>query len=681
MGFGRQEALAEITTKRALAISVNRLRKADLERLIKQYETRDHAATETLCRQLLAQHPDSFAASRILGSVLHEQGKLTEAIQTYRRVIQLEPDYVQAYVDLSSALIEARLPAQAIAVCKQVLTRQPNSIQAHDDWCVALQQMGLHRDALGVAEAAVAIDASSAQAHHSKASALSHLGRHTQAIAYFNRAIELDPNDASAYNGRGYALLSSNRRFAALADLKRAALLGYNRAVTLNNIGLVYEELGQLDEAEAYLRQAIDNTPALNQASSNLLLTLNYNPHRSIDTCLAEARAFNQRVTQRIDQALFTRAYAGLAGPSISARSAERLRIGFVSGDLRNHPVGYFLESILSAMSLEQFDLAAFPTTPTRDELTQRIQPNFSIWQPIAHLNDYDAARLIRQHSVDILIDLSGHTAYNRLAMFVLKPAPIQISWLGYFATTGLQAMDYLLGDPHVTPPEHDHHFVEKVWRLPDLRWCFTAPAIDLDVAPLPALNKGQVTFGSFNNLSKLNTEVLDLWSSVLRDVPTARMLIKAKQLNDAAFVDDLVKRFHSRGITSDRLDFQGQSSRTSYLETYHQVDAILDTFPFTGGTVTAEALWMGVPTITLAGDRLVARQGQSIMEACGLSDWVANDISEYVTKAVTLTQDLQQLAALRRRLRSQLNTSPLFDAPRFARHLQDALIEIWRRQ
>ena len=285
------------------------------------------------------------------------------------------------------------------------------------------------------------------------------------------------------------------------------------------------------------------------------------------------------------------------------------------------------------------------------------------------------------QMASHVLLDLSGHTLGNRLPMFGYKPSPVQVSWLGYFATTGLNEMDYLIGDPCVTPPEDDDHFTEKVWRLPETRWCFTPPNADVEVSVPPAVNNGYVTFGCFNNIAKVNDKVVALWAKVLEAVPNSRLLLKTKQFRDQMARENIIQRFAAHGIDSKRISLEESEDRQKYFAAYNKVDITLDPFPFTGGTTSVESLWMGVPLVTLEGGSLISRQGVGVLMNAGLPDWIAEDEEKYVAKAVLFASDLDKLAILRTGLRSQVLASPLFDAPRFARNFENALLEIWNQR
>jgi predicted O-linked N-acetylglucosamine transferase (SPINDLY family) len=321
----------------------------------------------------------------------------------------------------------------------------------------------------------------------------------------------------------------------------------------------------------------------------------------------------------------------------------------------------------------------AYPAQPSADALSQRLRAGVAGWHCLAGLSDGEAARRIRDDGIHVLLDLSGHTARNRLAVFAWRPAPVQASWLGYFATTGVEQMDYVLADTTGVPPGMHGQFTERIWYLPDTRLCFTPPHTDLPVAPLPALHRGQVTFGCFQALAKVNDDVLSLWSRVLSECSGSRLRLQAASLADERTARALLERLRDHGIDPARVELAGAMSRDDYLAAHAEVDLLLDTFPYPGGTTTCEALWMGVPTVTLAGGSMLARQGASLLCAAGLADWVAQTPDEYVALACAKAGDTGHLARTRAGLRRHVAASPLLDAARFSRHLEDALWGMWR--
>jgi predicted O-linked N-acetylglucosamine transferase (SPINDLY family) len=360
----------------------------------------------------------------------------------------------------------------------------------------------------------------------------------------------------------------------------------------------------------------------------------------------------------------------------------RRLRIGLLSTDLRSHPVGYFLESVLSAIRADhRLECVAYASQLHNDAVSNRLKSLcLGGWHDVVNCSDAELAQRIHADGIDILLDLNGHTANNRLTVFAYRPAPVQVSWLGYFATTGLGAMDYLLADPLTLPPDLEPCFSEKIWRLPHTRLCFTPPELDLTVPPLPAIANGYITFGCFHSLSKINDAVLTLWANLMQAVPHSRLLLKARELDDIAARQSLISAFAVLGINPQRLDFEGQTPRADYLAAYGRIDILLDTFPYPGGTATVEALWMGVPVITMGGPSFLSRQGLGLLMNVGLPDWVATDANDYLARAVAHANAPDRLVVIRDGLRQRLLTSPLCDAPSFASDLSHALRGMWQR-
>ena len=656
-------------------------------------------------RRALELEPTFADAHNNLGNALKQLGQMHDALASYRRAVELEPNYVDAHFNLAGALLNLGQIEEALASYRRGLALDPNDTQMHYNLGGVLLQHGQFEAAADAYRRAVALNPNFSEAHNNLGNALQDLKQFDAAVDAYRQALALNPNFTQGHNNLGNALLALKQFDAAEAAFRRAltlnpdfagahgnlgialqdrgqldaALASYQRALALdpdhaethNNRGTALLDWGRFDAALTSFRRALALRPDYAQAYSNLLFTLNSAGHTPIH-CLEEARQYGHMLAWK----------AGKRHASWQCAPApERLRVGLISGDLRIHPVGYFLESLLAHLDPTRVELIAYPTSPKTDQLTHRMKPHFAAWKPIYSLNDEDAAQLIHTDGVHLLLDLSGHTAHNRLPLFARKPAPVQVSWLGYFATTGVAEMDYLLAD-HVGVAEDQHkHYTESVWYLPDTRLCFSPPPFDLPVAPLPALVNGYITFGCFQNLSKVGDAVLAAWSKILLALPQARLRLASKQLGDAIVATQFKQRLQQHAINLSRVELHASVSRETYLTAHAEVDIILDTFPYPGGTTTCEALWMGVPTLTLAGDTLLARQGTSLLTAASLSDWVVTNEAEYVAKAIQHANDLPKLVALRTGLRAQVLASPVFDAPRFARHFEAALWGMWRER
>jgi protein O-GlcNAc transferase len=625
-------------------------------------------------RRALETNPHDVEAHTNLGNELKNLGRLDAAVASYRSALEINPDFAIAHYNLAVVLCELGKSDDAIAHYRRALEIQPEFAEAHGNLGNILKDLGQLEDAVTSYRRALEIRPSFAEAHYNLGNALNDLGRPADAAASYGRALEFRPDFAEAHSNLGNALRDLGR----LDD----AVLSYWRALEINdhypeahfNLGSALQNLGQFDAAGASYRRALEIKPDFGKAQSNLLFMHNYLPAQDSESLLAEARRFGELAARH-------------ARPSttwLNTPGDDRcLRVGLVSGDLRDHPVGYFAEGVLASLSQEasgRLQLFAYPTHLCADAVAEKIKASCCGWRSIVGVSDESAVQYIREDDIDILMDLSGHTAHNRLPLFAWKPAPVQVSWLGYFATTGVAAIDYLIADPWTLPESEEANFTEKIWRLPETRLCFTPPNADLEVTALSALSNGYVTFGSFNHLSKMNDDVVGLWTRVLEAVPDSRLLLITKQFTEVSVRQRVIERFAAHGIDTGRLMVEGPVSRRQYLAAYQRVDIALDPFPYPGGTTTVDALWMGVPVLTLAGDRFLSRQGVGLLMNVGLPQWVAISPEDYVDRAASHAKNLNELVDLRNGLRKQALGSPIFDTRRFARHFEVALREMWQR-
>ena len=643
----------------------------EISTLIALYSEGRHAEAATLAQTMTMRYPLHGFGWKALGGLLGQMGRRADALAPLQKAAALSPSDAEVHINLGNTLLGLGRLDEAEASYRRALQIKPDYTDAHYNLGIALHDMGRLDEAEASYRQALQIKPDFAEAHHNLGDTLKDLGWLDEAETSYRRALQIKPDYAEAHSNLGNALLYMGRPDEAEASYRRALQIKPDFADTHSNLGNALLDLGRLDEAEASYRRALQIKPDFADAHDNLLFLLNYGSRNTPSYCLAEARLYGQRVSNKV-----TTRFVEWS----CVKQPERLRVGFVSGDFRNHAVSYFLESLLTQIDPASIDLVAYPTYHMADELTARIKSHFAAWKPLLGHTDESAARLIHSDDIHVLIDLSGHTRYNRLPIFAWKPAPVQVSWLGYFATTGVAEIDYVLGDLYAAPPHEAGHFTEKLWRLPETRLCFTEPDVALEVAPLPALSTGNITFGCFNNLTKMNDAVVAVWAKILTAVPGSKLFLKTKQLNEALMREVTLQRFAKHGITADRLILEGAAPRAEYLASYHHVDIALDPFPFPGGTTSIEGLWMGVPVITKCGDRFLSRQGETIAHNAGLSDWVAVDEDDYVAKAVTYASDLDRLANLRVGLRQQVLASPLFDAARFARYFEEAMWGMWSR-
>jgi protein O-GlcNAc transferase len=622
-------------------------------------------------RRALSLRPDFAEAHNNLGAAFKDQGNLAEATACYRRALQCRPDFAQAHNNLGHALHDQQDREAAVACWRRALEFQPDFAEAHNNLGNALREEGRLSEAADCCRRAVELKPDLAEAHGNLGVALKDQGKLDEAVACWHTALRLKPDYPEALSNLGNVLREQGKLEDAIACYRRAAAIRPDYAEARSNLGNALKDQGKLEDAVACYRQALALKPDLAEARSNLLCALHYCPGET-PASLAEAHI-------EFDRCHAAHLWNESKEQGARSREAGPLRIGFLSPDLGRHPVGYCLVRVLETFEPERDTIFCYSDRIAKDDLTRRVQSAAGNWRDVAGLNDERLAQQIRDDRIDILFDLAGHTARNRLLVFARKPAPVQITWLGYEGTTGLAAMDYLLTDRHVVPDECRQFHRENVLRLPDGYMCYDPPAAAPPVGPLPLLTRGYATFGSFNNLAKINPQVVAVWSEILRRDASARLVLKYGGLGDAAVKQRYLELFSARGISSERLDFRPPSSYQEYLAAYQQIDVALDPFPFSGSVTTCDALWMGVPVVTCPGETFASRHSLSHLANAGLPELIARDLDHYVELAVSLAGDPPRLAALRARMREQMSASPLCDGKRFANNLSSILREVWK--
>jgi predicted O-linked N-acetylglucosamine transferase (SPINDLY family) len=608
------------------------------------------------------------------GNALHAQGRPADAINAYRRAIRLAPNLRGAHERLGAVLLEAGACVEAVEELALA-----NRIEPRPATCAnlgtALQALARLDEAIEAFGQYAALAPADHAAHRALGLAHWQKGDGPSAIEAYRKAVELDPQDAEAFSHLGNLLGQSYELEASADASRRAADLDPRRADALVNLGVMLLRQARIPEAVDAARRGAAAAPTVAAAHSNLLLALNYDDAGAPEDIFAEHVAFGDRFG----------APAGWspAPPHENDRSPDRrLRVGYVSPDLREHPVARFMEPILAHHDPAQVEVFCYVMDPHPDAVTQRLKQCRVVWRPIERLDDDRAAGLIRADGVDVLVDLAGHTAGNRLTMFTRRPAPVQVTYLGYPNTTGLRAIDYRITDAAADPPgEADALNVERLYRLPETAWCYGPPAEAPDVNELPALAAGRVTLGSFNAAAKLSSSTIELWSTLLDQISGSRLLLKAPSFHDRPTRQRVATAFVARGVGEDRLILRPSVPGVAvHLGTYHEVDLALDPWPYNGTTTTCEALWMGVPVVTLAGQTHASRVGRSLLATVGLPELAATGAREdFLRIATALASDLSRLKTLRAGLRDRMKQSPLMDAPRFVRELENAYRTMWK--
>jgi protein O-GlcNAc transferase len=617
--------------------------------------------------EALGHHPNYPEVLDNLGNACRAQGNLDQAITAFRRALALKPDYPEAHFNLANALREQGKLDEAVASYRAAVDQRPAYPEALSNLSTVLRDQGKFDEAIACCRRALEIRPDFPEALSNLGNALMDREQRDEAVICYQRAVALKPDYPEALNNLAKGLQDQGRLDEAVACFRRAAALRPDIPEIHNNLGNALADMGRLDDAIACYRTALALRPETQQAYSNLLMTLHYSERQFDEEYPHTVRAYAELMERVPHQRTFTN--APVAG--------RRLRIGYVSPDFRVHPIGFFLFDVLGAHSRSEVEVFCYSNSAFRDAITARLSAAADHWRIIAGKPDAEVDALIRRDGIDILIDLSGHTAKNRLAVFAGRAAPVQVTSLGYFGTTGLKVMDYVLADRFVVPPGEESLFSETVWRLPDSYLCFAPPDFEVPILDRPA---GTLVLGCFNNLSKVSDGAVSLWARILSEIPNGRLLLKTKFLDNPEMRRLVVDRFSRHGIAPDRLILENPSPRAELIAAYNKMDIALDPFPFGGGVTTAEALWMGVPVVTLRGNRWVSRVGVSILSTVGLPDLIASDADEYVRIVRRLADDQERRNDLRQSLRAMMAGSPLCDGSRFARSLETAYRAMWRQ-
>jgi predicted O-linked N-acetylglucosamine transferase (SPINDLY family) len=630
-----------------------------------------HAEAVGVFRRVLALTPNDPEVLCNLAGALNGQEQHDEAIALSQQAIRLHPGLAQAHHNLGNSLrAKARLD-EAVACYQQAIRLWPGFAAACNNLGQALQTAGKLEEAIGAYRQAVHVKPEFVDAHVNLGAALLEKQRYAEALACHGTALRLRPDSAEAYNGLGNVHYAQGNLDEAVANYEQALRCQVDFSVPRYNLGVARQAQGNGAEARACFQEALRLKPDDHVAHSTYLGSLVYDPDIEPATLLAEHRRWAEQ-------------HAALAAElprHENTRDPERrLRVGYVSPDFRSHAVAYFIQPILAHHNRDHVESFCYADVDSPDAQTAYLRSLAHQWRDTFGLSTEQLADLIQRDRIDILVDLTGHTAHNRLLVFARKPAPIQVSYLGYPCTVGLPAIDYQLADAVSDPPGEPTAYTEELIRLPRSFCCYAPPRNAPAVSPLPAQGRGKITFGSLHKLEKLNAYVLDLWCRIMRDVPSAQLLVSRNTLHGQTAAN-LRRQFADRGVDADRLAFQRvEAVNLQHMRLYHEIDVALDPFPWNGHTTACEALWMGVPVIALRGRRHAARMVASVLTATGLTDWLAETPDDYHRCAVELAGDWTRLADLRARLRDRVQASPLCDGAAFTRDLEAAFREMWHR-
>jgi predicted O-linked N-acetylglucosamine transferase (SPINDLY family) len=649
--------------------------------------------------------PDNGDAWCGLGTAHRQLLQLEDARRCYDRALEIDPANLHALTNLGEWHLVKGETTAALACFERVLEQAPLFHDALGNRIAALIECGKLVEAEITAMQAVAHYPGSAALQVNLGIVLERCGKPKLALKAYQKALELQPDNPEAkcnlaiLQGNGAALRNSVNFIRRTIELRGAS------AYLQRLLAIALQHEGRLTEAEAACRDLLERhpedflgweslagcisargDPALSVEYHQKALALGLDDH-GVYSCIAAESTYISGLTP---EALFQRhlAWAGRHEQPLlenhyrhtpSSQEKTHLKIGYVSGDFASHPVGFLLRGILQRHDHAEFEIHCFQTSFVADELTAILRAQGDRWHDAAMLSHVELAGLIHEQGIDILVDLSGHTAFNRLPVFAMRPAPVQATWIGYFHSTGLRSIDYFITDPHTTPPGARQFFSEiPVW-LPHSRFCYTPPEFAPEVSESPCGRNGYVTFGSFNRTSKLTDPVVAAWSRIMTQVPDAKLILKAREFSDAETAERLRQRFEGNGLAPDRLILRQASDHVRMFEEYADVDIALDTFPFNGGMTTLEALWMGVPVVALAGHSVASRQSVSILANIGHEELIFPDVASYVAGAVALARDSGRITHLRGAMRGRMSLSPLCDAKTFTHDLEVLYRQMWQ--
>jgi protein O-GlcNAc transferase len=635
---------------------------------------------EKTYRQILQAHPTHADSMHALGLIAHQVGRHELAIDLIRRAIALNPS-PEYYNNLGVILTEQGQPESAIAELNLAIRIKPGYANAYYNLGNALRDSRQFEPAAAAYQNAIHHQPDNIFAYNNLASVLASLNRLDESVAAFKKSIQIAPQRAQTHANLGSILYLQQRPDEALDCYQQALKLNPQDTKTLFLMVNIYKDQGLPRQAVDCLRRALEIDPDNRAIADDLCYTIQFQPDYSAQDIRHDLAAWNRRHADPL--AKFIQPHANDRNPD------RRLRIGYVCPYFRDHALSFFIIPLLAhhnqsltpstqgegAETSPLFEIFCYSDVTEPDAITEKTRNSAHHWRDISNLSDQESADLIRADRIDILVDQAMHLSGNRLRMFALKPAPVQATWVAYPGSTGMKTMDYRLTDPYLDPPHQQHEvYAETSYWLPETFWCYDSGKSDPPVNALPAPTTGHFTFGSLNDFLKINSGVLKLWGRVLRAVPNSRMLILCGPGNHRQRALDLL------AVESHRIEFVEKCPRDQYLKKYNEIDLGLDPFPYNGHTTSLDAIWMGVPTVTLIGQTIVGRAGWSLLSNINLPELAARNEDEYVRIATDWSANLPRLAAIRAGLRDRMVASPLGNAAHFARNMESAYRQMWRR-
>lgn len=639
---------------------------------IKIIDNREYARAETMLQNKILQGQFDVSDLKYLGIVLEKQGKNKEAL-TYLKIAErvsiADPEIEEVIAFVFDKIGDFK---NAVDYFEKIIKRK------NKDWRLATKigdcfyNLSNYTSAIKYYIDARNLKKDSIEPYFGLYKSMLKLEKYKECLFVLEEAIKIKNDSAVLYLNAGLAAAQSHDYIKSLKYLRKSLRIEKTPGAYLN-LGNLYKQMALIEKSIATTSKCIDLVPDYLIAYQNLCIDYNY---------YWEAKRKTFSVAKKYGEIVESRAQPYKAW-KVDFFSDKKLRVGFVSGDFRLHPVSHFLIDILDAIPRENLTLVGYYNGEIADSMTRRICKKFDEWNiGMNFLSDRAFAEKIQKDRIDILVDLSGHTAKTRTAMFAYKPSPVQVNWLGYFNTTGLKAIDWIIADKNVLPAKDKRYFTERPYYMPDIYYAYSKPTVDTNTLESPYLKNGYITFGCFNNYPKLNEKVLDSWVKILTALPEAKLILKNRQLENQNLSKSLLKKFSKRGIEVSRITLESSSPMKEYYDSFNKIDIALDPFPFPGGTTTIDGLWMGVPVVTLSGNTFVSRQGDTILKNIGMEDWISYSEDEYVNlaikKAKSLPKILKSNRLYKQKLREQVENSTVMNTKLFSSHLADAFRSMW---
>jgi predicted O-linked N-acetylglucosamine transferase (SPINDLY family) len=620
-------------------------------------------------RKACALEPDSVEFQTNLAILLERNARYVDALAAYGKAARMNPNVGFVWFRQGKLLNGLKRYAESIPALEKAISLPGQLGDYHYEYGLALHMSKRFQEAIVHYEKALSMGYNTAALQCNRGVIYKDLRRGAEAIMAFHAAVKMDPSNVSYLNNLGAAALELGLNSEALECFEQAVEKNPKLPTARNNIGNLLKDRARGMDALPQYRKSMELNPDDRDAPSNYLLCHMYIPDMDPKLVFEEHKKWGISTTKKFP-------------PAFKFKLREvgaKIRVGFLSADLCHHPVAHFIEPIFRGYDRERLEFLAYGDQRKSDEFSARFAKQVDLWRETSSYDDRALAKLIHEDRVDILFELAGHTAYNRLGVFALKPCPVQVSYLGYPGTTGLPTIDFRITDAFADPQGTTEHLhIEKLIRVPECAWCFEPDAASPEVEPLPALKNGYVTFGCFNNMAKLNPSLFETWAEILLRVPESHLRLKARTLTDDGVRKELKSYFTERGIEEDRLDFFGHTKKIAdHLNHYHSVDIALDSFPYHGTTTTCEAMWMGCPVVTRAGKTHVSRVGVSLLSAVGLQEFITDTREAYIEKVVALAGQTERLKELRSGMRDRLRQSVLMDEKRFVQGFETALMEM----